>query len=93
MLRFDFQAIAVNVHDPDPFADCRGAAARRPFAVAHSDPAAIGIDRLDDDDHSAKEPRASVIEEGIGAVIVTRSIKASAADARGEERKDREQPS
>ena len=65
MLRFDFQAISVNVHDPDPFADCRGATASRPFAVAHSDPSAIGIDRLDDDDHSAKRAaRARSLRRG-----------------------------
>ena len=68
MLGFDLQAIAVDVDDPNALADGRGAAARRPFAVADADPAAMRVDRLDDDHHLAEQPRAAIVEERVGAV-------------------------
>ena len=57
MFGFDFQAIAVNVDDADAVADRGGAAARRPFAVADANAAAVRVDRLDDHDDLAEQAR------------------------------------
>ena len=91
MLRFDLQAIAVNVYDPDAFADRRRATARRPFAVANADSSAMRIDWLDDHNHSAEELRGWIVEMRVRAVIIARSIKAPPADAHGQECEDCEQ--
>ena len=63
VLGLDLQAIAFDVDDPDALADGGGAAARRPFAVADPHPAAMRVDRLDDDHHLAEQPPDAVVEQ------------------------------
>ena len=86
MFRFDLQAISVNVHDANAFADGCGAATGRPFAVAEADAPSMGIDRLRDDHDPPEEAPFRVVQLGARAVIVTRRVEAASADANGKQR-------
>jgi hypothetical protein len=92
VLRFDLQAIAFDIDDPDAIARSRGPAARGPLAVADPHSSAMGVDRLDHHDNLAEEPPCAVIEERVGAVIVARCVEAPSKDPYGKECQDRKGP-
>ena len=71
VLRFDLEAIALDVDNPDPIPDGCRTAARRPFAIADPNPASVAIDRFDNDDDFAEEPRDTVVEVGVRRIVIS----------------------
>jgi len=65
VFRFHLKAISFDVDDADALADFSRSAARRPFAVADTDTAAVGVDGLYDDNDLAEQPCYAIVEERI----------------------------
>jgi len=65
MFRFHLKAISLDVDDADAFADFSRSAARRPFAVADTDAAAMRVDGLYHDNALAEQPCDADVEERI----------------------------
>src|SRR5438309_2948505 len=90
MFGFDFQAVSLDVDDPDALADRGGLASRRPLAVADAHAAAMRIDGLDHNHDLAEQASGAVIKQWIGAVVIAGCVEAAPADARGDESEDGE---
>src|SRR5260221_7844298 len=61
MFGFDFQAVALDVDDPDALADGGGLASRGPLAVADPHAATMRINCLDNNDDLAEQASGAVI--------------------------------